>query len=244
MAQSPLENSGGKRLSNGIAIVTGANGRVGQETVKRLQALDYEVVGLDVGAESKCGAHYRQCDVTKLEQIDEVVEDISADYGLIRVLVNNAGVWHGKTFFDITPQDYDLTYGVNVRGAFFLTQAVTKRLIAAEEGGVVVNVASVVGAVGSGVTDYGGSKAAVMNLTKSLAKTLGPKNIRINAVSPSAINSAMGDKVPADVRDKLINNVALRRAAEPAEIASVIAFLVGSDSSYMTGAVVDVNGGF
>lgn len=230
-------------MTQQIAVVTGANGRVGQETTKRLTAMGYRVVGLDVGAEGVSGGDYRRCDITDLDQITKAVADISENIGLISVLINNAGVWHGKTFYEITPADYDLTYGVNIRGAFFLIQEVTKRLIAAGTGGAVVSVASVVGVVGSGVTDYGGSKAAVINLTKSLCKVLGPQGIRINAVSPGAINTAMGAKVPAAVREKLIDNTGLRRAAEPEEIAAAIAYLVGPESAYVNGAILDVNGG-
>ncbi|WP_028714443.1 SDR family NAD(P)-dependent oxidoreductase [Paracoccus sp. J55] len=230
-------------MNKEIAVVTGANGRVGQETAKRLTAMGYHVVGLDIAPESVAGVDYRQCDITDLDQVNAVAAEISESLGLIRVLVNNAGVWHGKTFFEITPRDYDLTYGVNIRGAFFLTQEVSRRLIDAAQGGAIVSVASVVGVIGSGVTDYGGSKAAVINLTKSLSKALGPHGIRVNAVSPGAINTAMGEKVPAEVRDKLIATTGLRRAAEPEEIAAAIAYLVGPDASYVNGAVIDVNGG-
>ncbi len=230
-------------MSKEVALVTGANGRVGQETAKRLANMGYLVVGLDVAPASNSGIAYRQCDVTDLEQIKQAVESIAAEYGVIRVLINNAGIWHGKSFFEITPADYDLNYGVNTRGAFFLTQEVTRRLIAAELGGAVVSVASIVGSNGGGVTDYAGSKAAIMNMTKSLSRVLGPKGIRVNAVSPAAINTAMGDKVPAEIRDKLIANCGLRRAAEPEEIADAITYLVGSQASYVNGAVLDVNGG-
>ncbi len=230
-------------MSNGVAVVTGANGRVGQETTKRLSAMGYLVVGLDVAPASNSGIAYQQCDVTDLDQITRAVEAISAEHGTIRVLINNAGVWHGKAFFDITAADYDLTYGVNIRGAFFLTQEVSRRLIAAKLDGAIVSVASVVGVIGSGVTDYGGSKAAVINLTKSLSKALGPHGIRVNAVSPGAINTAMGEKVPAEIREKLIANTGLRRAAEPEEIADAITYLVGPQASYVNGAILDVNGG-
>ena len=157
--------------------------------------------------------------MTDYEQIKASVEAIDAEYGTIRVLVNNAGVWHGKTFFDISPSDYDFTYGVNARAPFFLSQEVAKRLVKAGGGGVIVNLASIVATIGSGVTDYGGSKAAIVNLTKSLAKPLGPHGIRVAAVSPGTINTAMGEKVPKEIRDKLIAGSGLQRAAEPEEIA-------------------------
>lgn len=86
-------------MSKEIAVVTGANGRVGQETAKRLAAMGYHVVGLDVAAQSNAGIDYKQCDITDLDQIRAAVAAISADFGVVRVLVNNAGIWHGKSFF-------------------------------------------------------------------------------------------------------------------------------------------------
>ena len=230
-------------MDKGVAVITGSHGRTGQATCAVLANSGYRVVGVDV-AETGLGNYaYRQCDITKDDQLQAAVEAIAGEHGVIRVLVNNAGVWHGKTFFDISPEDYDLTYGVNARAAFFLSQAVAKRLIEAGGGGAIVNVGSIVGGSGGGVTDYAGSKAAVMNLTRSIAKPLGVHGIRVNAVSPGAINSAMGDRVPKEVREKLTGNAALRRAAEPEEIAQVVGFLVSDAASYVTGAVVDVNGG-
>ncbi|HSV83144.1 MAG TPA: SDR family oxidoreductase [Ramlibacter sp.] len=226
-----------------VAVVTGCNGLTGQAICKVLAAKGYDVVGLDVAEKAVADVAYERCDVTKHDQIVAVMERVQQSHGVVKVLVNNAGVWHGKTFFDITPQDYDFTYGVNARGPFFLAQEFARRLMAAGGVGAIVNLASIVGVTGSGVTDYGGSKAAVINLTKSLAKPLGVHGIRVNAVSPGTINTAMGEKVPKEIRDKLIANSGLRRAAEPEEIANVVGFLVSPDSSYMTGAIVDVNGG-
>jgi NAD(P)-dependent dehydrogenase (short-subunit alcohol dehydrogenase family) len=226
-----------------VAVVTGSNGLTGQAICKNLTERGYTVVGFDIAESGKGDYAYRRCDVTDYEQIKAAVEAVGQEFGTIRVLVNNAGVWHGKTFFDITPDDYDFTYGVNTRAPFFLSQEVAKRLIKAGGGGVIVNLASIVGVIGSGVTDYGGSKAAIINLTKSLAKPLGPHGIRVAAVSPGTINTAMGEKVPKEVRDKLIATSALQRAAEPEEIASVIGFLVSEDARYVTGATIDVNGG-
>ncbi|MGF7135256.1 NAD(P)-dependent dehydrogenase (short-subunit alcohol dehydrogenase family) [Paraburkholderia sp. EB58] len=230
-------------MTSKVAVVTGSNGLTGQAICSNLTERGYTVVGLDVGDAGKGGYAYRKCDVTDHEQIKASIEAIDAEYGTIRVLVNNAGVWHGKTFFDIAPSDYDFTYGVNARAPFFLSQEVAKRLIKAGGGGVIVNLASIVATNGSGVTDYGGSKAAVVNLTKSLAKPLGPHGIRVAAVSPGTINTAMGEKVPKEIRDRLIAGSALQRAAEPEEIASAVGFLVSDDARYVTGATLDVNGG-
>lgn len=230
-------------MTSKIAVVTGSNGLTGQAICKNLSDRGYTVVGLDIGDAGNGEYAYRKCDVTDYEQIKASIEFIDSEYGTIRVLVNNAGVWHGKSFFDIAPSDYDFTYGVNTRAPFFLSQEVAKRLVKAGGGGVIVNLASIVATLGSGVPDYGGSKAAIVNLTRSLAKPLGPHGIRVAAVSPGTINTAMGQKVPKPIRDKLIASSGLQRAAEPEEIASVVGFLVSDDARYITGATVDVNGG-
>ncbi len=230
-------------MTQSVAIVTGSNGKTGQAILSALSEAGYQVVGLDVGHEGLGGYAYRRCDVTRHDDIIAAVAAVEEEFGTIRVLVNNAGVWHGKTFFDIRPEDYDLTYNVNTRGPFFLSQEVAKRLIAAGGGGVIVNLASIVAGAGSGVTDYGGSKAAIVNFTKSIAKPLGAHGIRVVGVSPGTINTAMGEAVPAEIRNKLIASSALQRAADPEEIASVIAWMVSPGAGYVTGATLDVNGG-
>ncbi|WP_176597905.1 SDR family NAD(P)-dependent oxidoreductase [Sphingobium sp. 15-1] len=230
-------------MTQSVAIVTGSNGKTGQAILSALSEAGYKVVGLDVASEGLGGYAYRRCDVTRHEDIVAAVAAVEEEFGTIRVLVNNAGVWHGKTFFDIRPEDYDLTYNVNTRGPFFLSQEVAKRLIAAGGGGVIVNLASIVAGAGSGVTDYGGSKAAIVNFTKSIAKPLGAHGIRVVGVSPGTINTAMGEAVPAEIRNKLIASSALQRAADPEEIASVIAWMVSPGAGYVTGATLDVNGG-
>ena len=230
-------------MTQSVAIVTGSNGKTGQAILSALSEAGYQVVGLDVGHEGLGGYAYRRCDVTRHDDIIAAVAAVEEEFGTMRVLVNNAGVWHGKTFVDIRPEDYDLTYNVNTRGPFFLSQEVAKRLIAAGGGGVIVNLASIVAGAGSGVTDYGGSKAAIVNFTKSIAKPLGAHGIRVVGVSPGTINTAMGEAVPAEIRNKLIASSALQRAADPEEIASVIAWMVSPGAGYVTGATLDVNGG-
>ena len=115
-------------MTTKVAVVTGSNGLTGQAICKNLSERGYKVVGLDIADEGKGDYAYHKCDVTDHAQIQAAVETIDAQYGTIRVLINNAGVWHGKTFFDISPSDYDFTYGVNARAPFFLSQEVAKRL--------------------------------------------------------------------------------------------------------------------
>ena len=227
-----------------VAVVTGCNGRIGQATCQKLAQAGWRVVGIDLGATGEGNWPYYPCDLGDLDRMGEVLEAIERDHGLIRGLFNNAGIYHsGSDFFDQTPEMFDQTMGVNVRAPFFAVQHVAKRLIEAGEGGAIVTTASLAGQAGSTVIDYGASKAAVINLTRSLGKKLGPYGIRVNAVAPGLIDTAMGQRVTPASRERMLQQAALGRIGQPEEIAAVVAFLMSDDASFVTCTTVDVNGG-
>jgi 3-oxoacyl-[acyl-carrier protein] reductase len=174
----------------------------------------------------------------------ETFAAIEREHGLISVLFNNAGVYHdGENFLDATPEGFDQTLDVNLRVPFFATQLVAKRLIAEGQPGAIVNTASLAGQAGSGVVDYGAAKAALINFTKSAARALGKHGIRVNAIAPGVIDTAMGRRVPEANRARILAGSALGRIGEPEEIANVVNFLASDEASYITGATIDVNGG-
>ena len=171
-----------------VAVITGANGRIGAATCAKLAQSGYHVVGIDIGADGVGNWPYYSCDLTDLGQLQTVLEQIEREHGLIRVLHNNAGVFHPETdYLDVRPEQYDQTLDVNVKAPFFTTQWVAKRLIAEGKSGAIVSTASAAGQRGSQVVDYGASKAAVINMTKSLSRALGKHNIRVNAIAPGLI---------------------------------------------------------
>jgi len=226
-----------------VAVITGSNGLIGQATCRKLTQSGFLAVGIDVGAESRGNWPYYQCDLTNLEKMEATLAAIERDHGLIRVLYNNAGVFHPeKDWLDVPPDQYDATMDANVRVPFFAAQWVAKRLIAAGEGGSIVTTASMAGVNGSTVIEYGASKAAVINMTKSLGRRLGRHNIRVNAVAPGLIRTAMGARVPEASKQRAMNS-ALGRAGEPEEIAAVVDFLVSDAASFVTCTTVEVNGG-
>ena len=226
-----------------VAVITGANGRIGAATCARLAQSGHLVVGIDIAADGVGNYPYYPCDLTDLAQLQAVLEKIEKEHGLIRVLFNNAGVFHPETdFLDVPPEQFDATMNVNVKAPFFATQWVAKRLIAEGSGGSIVSTASAAGQRGSQVIDYGASKAAVINMTKSLGRALGKHNIRVNAIAPGLINTAMGARVPLHSRQRATDS-ALHRAGEPEEIASVVDFLVSDAASFITCTTIDVNGG-
>ncbi len=226
-----------------IAVVTGSNGMIGQATCRKLMQSGLLAVGVDIGAEGKGNWPYYQCDLTNLDRMAETLAAIEKDHGLIQVLFNNAGVFHPESdWLDVPPEQFDATMDANVRVPFFATQWVAKRLIAAGQTGAIVTTASMAGVNGSTVVEYGASKAAVINMTKSLGRRLGKHGIRVNAIAPGLIQTAMGARVP-EVSKKRALGSALGRVGEPEEIASVVDFLASDAASFITCTTIEVNGG-
>ncbi|WP_428484427.1 SDR family NAD(P)-dependent oxidoreductase [Rhodopila sp.] len=226
-----------------VAVITGSNGLIGQATCRKLAQSGFLAVGVDIGAESKGNWPYYQCDLTELDRMASTLAAIETDHGLIRVLYNNAGVFHPETdWLDVPPEQYDDTMAANVRVPFFASQWMAKRLIAAGQGGSIVTTASIAGLNGSMVAEYGASKAAVINMTKSLGRRLGQHGIRVNAIAPGLIKTAMGARVPEVSKQRALSS-ALGRAGEPEEIAAVVDFLVSDAASFVTCTTIEVSGG-
>lgn len=235
--------AGGQRMTKPVAIVTGANGRIGQETVKALTTDGFIVVGVDIAEAPFVQGPYQKVDLANVELFPALIERISTSYGPIRALVNNAGIWQGTHYDRITPESFDQTFAINTRAPFFLTQSYAAYIEAIGGGGAVVNTSSLAAKSPSLVVDYSASKAALSCLTKGLARPLGKLGIRINAVAPIFIKSAMTDRVTPERMREMEDNAVLGRAGEAAEVAAVIAFLLSDKASYMTGTTVEVDGG-
>lgn len=227
----------------GCAVVTGINGRIGGAIAEALATDGHRVVGLDLFEQGPAAFAYQRCDLSHVAEVEAALEQIAVRHGIVRTLINNAGIWHGKSFFDIGEADFDRTLLVNLRGVFFASQVVARRLIEAGQGGAIVNIASLAGERGSGVADYAASKGGVLALTASLAKTLGKHGIRVNAVSPGIVDTAMTGRGPAEFLARGVAATALGRMAEPREIAAAVAFLASEAASYVVGATLSVNGG-
>jgi NAD(P)-dependent dehydrogenase (short-subunit alcohol dehydrogenase family) len=224
---------------SGTAVVTGSTGAIGAATCAALTDAGYQVVGLDcVVPQSPPAWRHRTAHLADPEQVAEAFSGISPT-----LLVNNAGAYLAQDFFDTTADDFDLVFGANVRSAFLCAQTFARRLADAGEPGVIVNVASVSGRTGSPDVAYGASKGAVIALTRSLSQALAAYRIRVNAVAPGLVHSAMSRRIPSPRQEKYLRDIPLGRFAEPAEIAAAITAIAGPAGTYMTGSIVDVNGG-
>ncbi len=226
-----------------VALVTGDNGRIGAAACERLRRDGFRVVGVDVGADCVGDWPHYACDLTDLGAMAATFARIEAEHGLVRVLFNNAGIYRpSNSFLEVPPEQFDAVLGINLRTAYFAMQWVAQRLVAEGESGSIVSTASMAGQFGSSAVEYGASKAAVINMTKSVGKQLGRHGIRVNAIAPGLIDTAMGALVPQQSRQRALD-CALGRVGQAEEIASVVSFLAGPDSSYVTCATIDVNGG-
>lgn len=247
-------------LKDKVAIVTGARRGMGRADALTLARAGAKVVVADISLEecekvveeiksNKGEAIAVKCDVTKKDEVDAMIQAAVKKWGKLDILVNNAGVCNFKPFLDMTEKDWDFTLDINLKGYFLCAQAAAKEM-AKQKSGTIVNIASVaMGQVGVGfpnLTHYCASKGGIVGMSEAMAIELAPYNIRVNVVSPGAIDTPMIDPVKQDKASMqgILARVPLGRVGKPEEIANAVLFLVSDESSYMTGATVVVDGGW
>lgn len=231
------------------ALVTGGATGIGQACVRALAAAGFDVgvhYNSSAGPAEKLvaelpGAFAIQADLSQPEGADAIYSTLKKRGG-VDVVVNNAGMNVDAPLFTAKLEDFESIVATNMRATWLLTRRLMRLMIRKGQGRV-INISSVVGSTGNaGQGIYGMTKAAIDNFTKTAAMELGPRNILVNSVAPGFIETAMTDKLPEEVRAKLLERVPLGRLGQPEEIAEVVAFLATS-GSYITGTVVHVNGG-
>jgi len=247
-----------QRLQGKVAIVTGAGSGIGQNIAKRLGCegakvlIDY--VGSQSGADETrraieaCGGEGEvvAADVTKIDDIRNLVETAWSRFGSADILVNNAGMEKKSDFWDTPEEDYDKVMAVNLRGPFFLTQAFVRRLREAKKPGRIVNISSVHEDMAfPGFATYCCSKGGLRMLMRDLTVELGPLGITVNNVAPGAINTPINAALLEDKPklNALLAKIPLGRLGEPEDVASMVAFLASDEASYVTGATFVVDGG-
>jgi 3-oxoacyl-[acyl-carrier protein] reductase len=243
-----------KPLENKIALVTGAARGIGQAIALQLAADGADIALADVKAEwlNETAAKVRELgrraevyamDVSSGAAVGEAVAKIAADFGRIDVLVNNAGITRDTLLIRMSEEDWDAVLGINLKGAFLATKAVAK-IMMKQRTGSIVNIASVVGVMGNaGQVNYSASKGGLIAMTRTLAKELGSRNVRVNAVAPGFIRTAMTDKLSEQAKEAMLRNVPLGRPGEPEDVAKAVAFLAGDNAAYVSGQTLPVCGG-
>lgn len=237
------------------AIVTGGARGIGEAIARDLAGFGANIIIWDVLADAaqataaaiadKYGvktAGYA-VDVTSEKAVDEAVDQALRDFGGVDVLVNNAGVTRDGLLIRMKEEDWDLVLRINLKGVWICTKAVGRAMLKARKGSI-VNIASVVGVMGNaGQANYSASKAGVIGLTKTSAKEFASRGVRVNAVAPGYIKTAMTDKLSEEARTRMQALIPLGELGTPDDVASAVAFLASDAAKYVTGQVLNVCGG-
>jgi 3-oxoacyl-[acyl-carrier protein] reductase len=234
--------TGGSRgIGKGIAMKFAAEGAnialtdivdndVFKDTVREIEALGVKAKGY-------------VSDASKYADAEKVIDQITVDFGTVDILVNNAGITRDTLLMRMTEEQWDLVLTVNLKSVFNLTKAAIKPMMK-QKGGSIINMSSVVGVTGNaGQSNYSASKAGILGFTKSVAKELGSRGVRCNAIAPGFILTEMTSKLPEDVRNEWASKIPLRRGGTPEDVANTAVYLASDLSSYVTGQTISVCGG-
>lgn len=243
-------------LKEKVAVISGGAGPrgIGLATARLFAEHGARVVILDVSDEASVRAAESigtghiglACDVTRKEACENAIGEVIDRFGQIDILINNAGITQPLRLMEITPADWEKVLSVNLRGVFYLSQAVTPHMRARHTGSIACT-SSVSAQRGGGIfggPHYSASKAGVLGLAKNMARELGPDGIRVNCVTPGLIQTDItGDKLTDTMKAEIAKGIPLGRLGAVADVAGVFLFLASDLSAYVTGAVIDVNGG-
>ncbi len=211
-------------------VVSDINLEKAEETAKEIEAIGRKAMAI-------------RADVANANDVERMVEAILERFGQIDILVNNAGIAKDKLILRMTEEDWDAVLNVNLKGTFHCTKAVIRHM-SKQRKGKIVNIASVVGEMGNaGQANYSASKAGVIGFTKTIAREFAQRGINVNAIAPGYIGTPMTDVLPEKAKEELRRMIPMERLGRPEDVAEAVLFLVSEASSYITGQVLNVNGG-
>ena len=243
-------------LKGKTAVVTGGSRGIGEAIVYKLASMGANVAVIYAGNATaaervceKCKQEYGveaksyQCNVADFSAAKETVAIIKADFGTAQILVNNAGITRDGLLAMMKEEDFDAVLDTNLKGAFNMIRHMTGLFIRAHEGAI-INVTSVAGLMGNaGQCNYAASKAGVIGFSKSVARELASRNINVNIVAPGYIDTDMTKSLPDKVKDEILKSIPMKKMGNPKEVANLVLFLSSSLSDYITGQVINVDGG-
>lgn len=242
-------------MENKVALVTGSGRGIGKAVALALAKDGFDVAvnynGSEKNANQVCEeiksmgrkAIAVKADVSDFAQVEHMVNDVVKEFGRIDVLVNNSGITKDTLVLRMSEKDFEDVVNVNLKGTFNATKAVFK-IMMKQKCGSIINMSSVIGLVGNiGQANYAASKAGIIGLTKSTAKEFAQRNIRVNAVAPGFIQTEMTDVLSENVKENILNNIPLKAFGQVDDVANLVCFLASEKSKYITGQVINVDGG-
>lgn len=242
-------------MNNKVALVTGGTRGIGKAIAEKFAKQNYDLIINYVSDKTdldELKKHFSEfgtkvlfikTDITDFGSCEDMIKKSIEEYGKIDVLVNNAGVTKDNLIMRMKEEDFDRVIDINLKGTFNVTKNVIPYMVKQKEGKI-INISSVVGVVGNaGQSNYSASKAGIIGFTKTLAKELSSRNIRVNAVAPGFIKTDMTEILSDTVKENINSQIPLRRMGTPEEVAELVYFLADDSSSYITGQVINVDGG-
>ena len=243
-------------LTDKVAIVTGSARGIGREIALKLAEVGADVVVNDIEAAAESlksvvkeiKALNRQslaitADVSSSEDVNRLIETTVKELGKIDILVNNAGVTRDQLLMKMTDEEWDTVLNIDLKSAFLCTRAVIRHMLK-QRSERIISIASVVGMVGNaGQANYASAKAGVIGLTKSIAKEVGSRGITVNAIAPGYIQTKMTEQLNDDQRQEMLKHIPLASLGTPRDVAEAVAFLASEEARYITGHVLNVDGG-
>lgn len=242
-------------LSGKVALITGGSRGIGKAIALKLASLGANIIINYTKSDIKAKEVIKdaenlgiravalKADVSNKDDVESFVNKVIDEFGKIDILVNNAGITRDNLLMRMKEDEWDDVINVNLKGTFNVTKAAIRTMLK-QKSGSIINIASVIGISGNaGQCNYAASKAGIIGFTKSVAKEVAKKNVRVNAIAPGFIRTDMTDKLSEKVKEEYLKKIPLNKLGEPEDIANAVAFLASDLSSYITGQVLVIDGG-